>query len=603
MAYIINKSDGTVLTSLEDGTLNVNTSLGLIGRNYTGYGEIQNENFVFLLENFSNPNPPSRPIKGQTWFDSTNSRLNVYDGQIWIPVGSAVVSSSAPQGIEGAFWVKSTTDQLFVYSGNRWNLIGPEAVEGFQTTRAESRIVKDIFDVDHAVIVTLVDGVIVAIESKDEFIIRTTPEFEKFSTIASGITIRNDLGFAVSAALKGNADTATRFQTARTINGIVYDGTNNITITASTTGSLIRGDYIIGSNFDGSATGTWSVDATADNIIGKVVARDSSGDFSANKITADEFIGLHRGNVSVELGTSNFDRIVCNSIEGVTFAGNAFSATRLQPGRNINGVLFNGTQDITVTANATTLTGNSLATNVVNSSLQSVGVLNSLAVTDFGLTVGGGSQIRLSIESNIPTLRDLNSRGIRLAIADVSQPASTSYLQMITRADSTSAGEPSGPALVPHANNVFNLGVPNLKFNNVYGNVFQGTASKAQYADLAEKYQADKDYAPGTVVMFGGDFEITLADAATTRVAGVISANPAYLMNSELASANAVTVALQGRVPVLVTGKIKKGDMLISAGRGFATSVEDPKIGSVIGKSLEDFEGNEGTIQMVVGRL
>lgn len=603
MAYIINKSDGTVLTSLEDGTLNVNTSLGLIGRNYTGYGEIQNENFVFLLENFSNANPPARPIKGQTWFDNVNARLNVYNGEIWIPVGSVFVSPSAPQGINGAFWVKSTTNQLFVFAGNKWNLIGPEAIEGFQTTRSESRTIRDIFNEDHAVILTFVDGLIVSIESKDEFVIRSIGEFSAFSTISAGITVRNDINFVVSGKLKGNADTATRFQTPRTINGVVYDGTNNITITASTTGSLVSGDYIVGSNFNGSSTVTWSVDATPDNVIGKIVSRDSSGDFSAGKITADEFIGLHRGNVSVISGISNFDRIICNSIEGVSFAGNSFSATRLQPGRKINEVLFNGTQDITVTANAATLTGNSLATNVVNSSLQSVGVLNSLAVSDFGLTVGTGSQIRISIESNIPTLRDLNSRGIRLAVTDNNQPANTSSLRMLTTSDSAAAGESSGPALVPHANNVFNLGIPNLKFNNVYGNIFHGTAAKAQYADLAEKYQADKDYRPGTVVMFGGDFEITIADAATTKIAGVISTNPAYLMNSELELVNSVAVALQGRVPVFVTGKITKGDMLISAGGGFATSTQDPRIGSVIGKSLEDFEGIEGIIQMVVGRL
>jgi len=601
MAYIINKSDGTVLTSLEDGTLNVSTSVGLIGRNYTGYGEIQNENFVFLLENFSNANPPARPIRGQTWYDSVNSKINVFDGTSWIPVGSAADSSSAPPGINGSFWFKNTTNQLYVFSANKWNLIGPETADGFSKTKSESKIVEDVSGNFHAVIANFVDGVIISIESNSEFFIKQDSEYQGFSNISKGITVRNS--FLISSNLKGNADTASRFQTARTINGIVYDGTNNITITANTTGALIKGDYIVGSDFNGSVPRIWSVDATSDNVIGKVVARDSAGDFSAGKISAEEFIGLHRGNVSVNSGVSNFDRIVCNAIEGASFAGNAFSATRLEPGRNINGVLFNGTQNITIPAAASTLTGTNLAPNVINSSLQTVGTLNSLTTADFGITVGNTSQVRLSIESNIPTIRDLNSRGLRFALVDSSQPSNTTSLRILTTAESASLGEISGPSIVPHLSGVFNLGIPNVKFNNIYGNIFHGVSTKAQYADLAEKYVSDGNYVPGTVVMFGGEFEVTIAEEATTKVAGVVSANPAYLMNSGLESTNVAIVALQGRVPVLVTGRIEKGDMLISAGNGYAMASKKPEIGSIIGKSLEDFGGGIGSIEMVVGRL
>ena len=606
MAYIINKSDGTVLTSLEDGTLNVSTSVGLIGRNYTGYGEIQNENFVFLLENFSNANPPARPIKGQAWFDSVNLLFNVYDGVSWIPVGAAQSSPTEPSGISGAFWHKTTTDQIFVYTGLAgWKLVGPEIAEGFAKTRAESRSVKDIGGNDHAIIADIVDGVVTSIISNDEFTILSAGEYQGYVDISRGITLRNsqETPYQLSGNLRGTADTASRFQTARTINGIVYDGTNNITITANTTGALIKGDYIVGSDFNGSASRTWSVDATSDNVIGKIVARDSAGDFSAGKISAEEFIGLHRGNVSVDSGISNFDRIVCNSIEGANFAGNAFSATRLEPGRSINGVLFNGTQNITVPADSSKLTGTALALNVINSSLQTVGTLNSLTTTDFGVTVGNSSQVRLSIESNIPTIRDLNSRGLKFALVDSSQPSNTTSLRILTTAESASLGEISGPSVVPHSSGVFNLGIPNVKFNNIYGNIFHGVSTKAQYADLAEKYVSDGNYVPGTVVMFGGEFEVTIAEEATTKVAGVVSTNPAYLMNSGLESTNIAVVALQGRVPVLVTGRIEKGDMLISAGNGYAMASKKPEIGSIIGKSLEDFEGGIGSIEMVVGRL
>ena len=145
---------------------------------------------------------------------------------------------------------------------------------------------------------------------------------------------------------------------------------------------------------------------------------------------------------------------------------------------------------------------------------------------------------------------------------------------------------------------------------NITGNYFIGTATAAQYSDLAEKYTADANYAPGTVVHFGGTHELSLCDEDhCQQVAGVVSSNPAYLMNNMLIepvdrSHFVVDLALAGRVPCNVIGIIHKGDMLVSAGNGRARAELNPKIGSVIGKALEDhFVPNEGIIEVVVGRL
>jgi hypothetical protein len=139
---------------------------------------------------------------------------------------------------------------------------------------------------------------------------------------------------------------------------------------------------------------------------------------------------------------------------------------------------------------------------------------------------------------------------------------------------------------------------------NVTGNYFVGTATHALYADLAECYRADDDYAPGTVVSFGGDEELTVSrlDSDTT-VAGVISTDPAYLMNSNLKSTYVAKMALTGRTPCQVQGSVTKGAMMISAGNGRARAESNPKLGSVIGKALESFNGDFGTIEIVVGRL
>jgi hypothetical protein len=147
---------------------------------------------------------------------------------------------------------------------------------------------------------------------------------------------------------------------------------------------------------------------------------------------------------------------------------------------------------------------------------------------------------------------------------------------------------------------------PGLRFNpstgNLQANVFTGVSTTAKYADLAENYTADRNYEPGTVLEFGGVAEVTIAEDESVRVAGIVSTNPAHLMNSHLDGVHVVAVGLIGRVPCKVRGVINKGDMLISAGNGYARPQQDPIIGTVIGKALENFNGGEGVIEVVVGR-
>lgn len=155
-----------------------------------------------------------------------------------------------------------------------------------------------------------------------------------------------------------------------------------------------------------------------------------------------------------------------------------------------------------------------------------------------------------------------------------------------------------GASIVPTANVTYNLGAPSSWFNTFYG-----TSTQAKYADLAENYQADSNYQYGTVLMFGGEKEVTIATADTKAVAGVVSQNPAHLMNGALGGQNVIPLALQGRVPCNVVGPIKKGDLLVSAGFGYAKSNNNAQVGQVIGKALSDFPGTKGQIEVVVGRF
>ena len=137
--------------------------------------------------------------------------------------------------------------------------------------------------------------------------------------------------------------------------------------------------------------------------------------------------------------------------------------------------------------------------------------------------------------------------------------------------------------------------------------IFSGTATAARYADLAEKYQADAEYDPGTVMVFGGDNEVTQSsDQQQRTVAGIVSTNPAHLMNADLDGKNTVAVGLVGRVPCKVTGFIKKGDLMVTSSIiGHATGWRDessPPAGSIIGKSLENKDSRgEDVIEVVVG--
>ena len=138
-------------------------------------------------------------------------------------------------------------------------------------------------------------------------------------------------------------------------------------------------------------------------------------------------------------------------------------------------------------------------------------------------------------------------------------------------------------------------------------NVLTTTANQAKYADLAERYKADQQYEPGTVVEFGAPEEVRLVtEDMTTRVAGVVTTNPAYLMNIEIKGKFLVDLALQGRVPTKVVGSVARGDMMVATVGGKVRSEANPKIGSIVGKSLEDFiatpEKPEAIIEVVVGK-
>jgi hypothetical protein len=164
----------------------------------------------------------------------------------------------------------------------------------------------------------------------------------------------------------------------------------------------------------------------------------------------------------------------------------------------------------------------------------------------------------------------------------------------------------TGTSVAASADNaglIYNPGTKTMTTTN-----FVGTATTALYADLAERYAADAEYDPGTLLEFGGVQEVTRTITShSVRIAGVVSTDPAYLMNSGLEGPFVTSVALTGRVPCYVFGTIKKGDRLVSSDiPGVATVLDIDRYqpGSIVGKALEDYDSDEiGIITVVVGRL
>jgi hypothetical protein len=475
MAYIINKFSGEQLIVLEDGTIDTSTSLGLVGRNYVGYGETQNENFIYLLENFANNDPPQRPLAGQIWFDTDTKLANIYDGTNWNPIGVKLSDTEPVDPNGGSLWLDTTSDQLKIYNGVEWGLVGPEAAAGFGVTRARSKVVFDPTGAPHAVILFEIDDVVIAITTGEAFTLRNNEIIPGFApTLIKGINLA--IGTAIEGNLIGNASSANKLSTAKLINGVPFDGLSDITVKASTTNKLIKGTYIVGSDFDGSAPITWSVDATSANQIGKVVARNSSGGFAAGTITAD-LVGNVTGNVTAASGTSRFDTVEATIFVGATLTGNANSATQLATPRQINGVNFDGTANITVPAAAGTLTGNTINSTVTQSSLVSVGTLNSLFVADAGISIGAAGTLKFLVESARPTLR--STSGTLNFDMGVSGPD----VSFVDSATSLSLGGPSAPAII--GDNTTNLGITGYKFNNIYANNLFGNADTSTLATTA----------------------------------------------------------------------------------------------------------------------
>lgn len=371
-------------------------------------------------------------------------------------------------------------------------------------------------------------------------------------------------------------------------------------------------------NIDGvlSVAGSATVDLTltAGNVETSGIV-SATGNVVGGNVTAAGTLGGGAGSIT---GNVNAGNIIVSGITSST--GNITGAANVSAGNFVTtGALFGNLQGTTISISGNITSGNvntagmSMSGNIVGN-INGTGILTmsnvnaTTAVNSTGNVVATGNVSAGNLVSSVAVL----SSGIMSAVGNITAGniiggagIFTSSLSVTTGSGTISGGltlnSDAGTTAITNgaSNAVGNIGSSTTYFNTVFAK-----STSALYADLAEMYDSDAEYEPGTVVSFGGEKEITVSQIyADSRVAGVISTNPSFVMNMLNDRDTSLPVALVGRVPTSVTGSVQKGDTMISNGDGTAVACNQPVIGTVIGKAVESFDGEQGVIEIVVGRL
>jgi hypothetical protein len=482
MSYTITHYNGTLLTTVADGTVDTSTDLTLIGKNYAGYGQAQNDNFVWLLENFANTTQPPHPMAGQIWFDSTPgaTKLKFFDGVNWRTTGGAAIGPSSPTGLTvGDFWFNTVTNQLFAYTSDPvtpYKLIGPQGVSGAGLTQMQSTTVQDTNGNTHAIIQAIDNNQTIAIISADTAFTlnNSVNSITGFGRIQQGITL-------------------------------AYTDSNATGASAGVTNPSVAHRF-------------WGTATNSDRLGGE----SATSYVKAANPTFQNIVNFPQG-YTVGTASSPPLKVFINSSSSFPTVQGAVSDT----------IVFQTT--------------------------------NPNQALSYPLTIKGSDLLPGGSPSNAPFSTGVNNIGS--STYQWNSVYATSFLGTATNANNLNL---NGAFVTATTAAVASTIAARDATNTIFATTFNGTATAADYADLAEKYLADKKYEVGTVVSVGGKKEIT-ACRSGDRALGAVSENPAFMMNQDLK--DGVYIALKGRVPVKIRGTVAKGDRIIADNDGCAIAL------------------------------
>jgi len=494
MAYIINKFNGTQLLTVEDGTVDNTTDLKFVGKNYSGYGEIQNENYLFLLENFAGTASPTKAISGQIWFDASLNKLKFYTGSQWKNTGGSEVSSSAPTGLTvGDFWFNNATNQLYARtSQDDFVLVGPQAA-GDGQTQMRSIDVVDTGNTSKAIIAALVNDNVQFVISDEEFTLKSTQD----SNVPVGVNSTNFPKIKKGLTLINTDSIGVTTNAGQTNEPVLWATASD----ALRLGGIPAADYI-------------TVNET---------------DFT-NLVTFDD--------IGFRVGDSN--DLAVKVVDG-----------------NVGQIENTVGEEIRLGAKLNTDTNAKVIAKVIHNN-ERKGILPGLTEAyNLGIETEKWNNVWANNFRGIADKADT----VKLGSSYVSATAASSADTVVARdAD-----------------------------QKIYAVEFVGVASRARYADLAEKYTTGETELPaGTAVAVGADdcCEVVPAKASDICI-GVVSTDPAYMMNSE---AEGQYIGLKGRVPVRVKGAVKKGQAVYAWEDGVCGTIQTT---GLVGVALESNDSEE----------
>jgi hypothetical protein len=363
-----------------------------------------------------------------------------------------------------------------------------------------------------------------------------------------------------------------------------------------------------------NVSGAVAFATTANAVAGANVSGTVSSATTAGTVTTAAQPNITSVGTLTSLGVNGTVTAVNFTSNTGVFAGSGANLTTLNASNISSGTLAQARlANASVTLGSTALTLGSTVTTVAGlSSVTSttfVGALTGAATTAGSATTAG--TVTTAAQPNITSVGTLTGLTVSSTISGsiTGSAASATTAGTVTTAaqpNITSVGTLSSLSVSGTLTTTNITTGANSTAGTITGNwsLSAGSRLNATYADLAEKYVADADYHPGTVLVFGGEHEVTLSTTSDSfRVAGVVTTNPAYTMNNDCLGENVATIALQGRVPVKVIGPVFKGDLLVSCDNGHAIANNIARAGTIIGKSLENFTDASGVIEVAVGRF